>query len=1235
LGVTFEEATKRFNESQAKEKKHQADNPSSAGSPVGETSAQKKDRLSSGTSGVQSEASKQLALHGITYDNITQERFNSLSADAQGEILRQQQEYIDNLQKQNQKLEANELGTKNYSSLTLSEAPYAPTAKIGVTTEKYDTRTPELKNILGNLDSYYKQKQKLDFGNVRNYSSEDFRIEGEEEEPFFRTKRGDMGKKKGKTSIGDIYKAKEYADKAVRLDFGESELIGTESSSTSKYSPMDDLGTWTITPTQGKAKINMPIYKDFKSDLSSFSKEVKEKKPDKVSINYIEGGIQKTIQIDPKKVAYDIQKQRVELGKRGITDFSYSYEKSPTTKYTYPDNQIVSVKDLPVNWSGLPKTKSDTISKISQTREGKTFVTSGGVTKERKNDLGLIGFQYGTKTESSTKVKDLSKNREFKEDDPRYYAEQATRPLDNIFKMGANLIGEGTGESKKAGYVPYEFKQTVEDKFFALGDEPVANLGLDKEFLISGEKRNVTPFSTAVSDITKIKPVELLQLPAIGVTWLAGGYAAKPVVRGVEKVAEKLAQKQLKTTLSGIFPETVTQKTSQYGKTASRILGEEPAKIVKITKITKKSSVEGLENFEEGKYLVDIMKGSERGTLIVSKKGNIGKYIPESEQVTEKGLEKLGKKSGSLAGYKLTPEAGKEILKRTKAGENLDDILLEITKRGGTSPYIPVDKSKKFFTTTMGDIKETKITKKNYKELGMPKEVIGTKQFISKVKETPEHMLPVEQRGLKEGEIIWYKMSDIGEMIGTGKVKPEAFLDFMLTKQKPSYFPEIGREVRTIMKPEPASAEKLTTPLDEFGKAIYDTPLEKELFPEFSKGGLGRKFVSKTKKDKTREGKPDILNPTRSQVTILEKEIERLNPQRATVDLPSRIDFTYPKVTKKEKIANVAVSGINQLFVNAYEISTKPKEKLDKQKAEGFKTVVRNLPKFEDIKSPAFSLNVLKPLEVKPQTTQTTKTTKKEKRTQDAFGDIYTQTEKQMLAEERSRTKQDYYTEQIVYPTQKTSQEEGTSTKNIFGKVLITTPEIKLDSEGLGKIRKKDELKLDTLFTPIKIRTGKPDEDLIFKQIINIGQEQGGKVGQTPKLKIDQQQGYKFEQIFDVPYEQPFEKIPKEPIPQIPFGVPIPKGGLFPFGDVSYTDKDERGIGKYFRVYDIAKEPFGDVKVGLGYFEDRPYAFNELRGMIEADPKLFRTVGRNKVIDASGMDVSFTSSKPKKSKRRK
>jgi len=347
---------------------------------------------------------------------------------------------------------------------------------------------------------------------------------------------------------------------------------------------MDDLGTWTITPTQGKAKISMENYKEYKTNLSKFSKDVRETKPDKVTLSYIEGGKQKTVPIDPTRVAYDVQKQRVELGKRGIREFGLSTEKfaekSTTTKY--PDGDIVTVKDLPVNWSGVSQPKSKEIKSVIQGKDGTVTTVYKDGTKTTKlkseQDLGMIGFQYGTKTDSS-KVKDLSKNRDFKEDDPRYYAEYATRPLDNLFKMGANLIDERTGESKKAGYVPYELKQTIEDKVFALGDEPLANLGLDKELLVTGEKRNVTPFSTAVSDITKIKPVELLQLPAIGVTWLAGGYAAKPVTKGIQLVGtqalKKTALASVKTWQQGGLlggAEVVGVKTPS-GRTVQVMLG--------------------------------------------------------------------------------------------------------------------------------------------------------------------------------------------------------------------------------------------------------------------------------------------------------------------------------------------------------------------------------------------------------------------------------------------------------------------------------------------------------------------------------------------------------------------------------------------------------------------------------------------------------------------------------------
>jgi len=259
-----------------------------------------------------------------------------------------------------------------------------------------------------------------------------------------------------------------------------------------------------------------------------------------------------------------------------------------------------------------------------------------------------------------------------------------------------------------------------------------------------------------------------------------------------------------------------------------------------------------------------------------------------------------------------------------------------------------------------------------------------------------------------------------------------------------------------------------------------------------------------------------------------------------------------------------------------------------------------------------------------------------EKRTYDAFGDIYTKTEKAMLQEERQRGKQDYYSEQLVYPRQSTEQKGGFAIKNVFGNIMAT-PTKQIEGLGeIGKINKRDELKLQMIFPPITTGKRKDTPALLLTPLITTDLDEGLKIDQPQKITTDIKQGWKFEQTFGVPYEQPFEKVPDiPPVPDIFPDPKIGKGGLFPFGDMSYVGNDERSFGRFFRVYDVAKEPFGEVKVGLGYFEDRPYAFSEVRGMIEADPKLFRTAGRNKVIDASGMDVSFTSTKPKKSKRKR
>jgi len=1249
LGVTKEEATKRFNESQAKEKQHQANNPTSAGSPVGETSSQKADRLASGvSSGGQSEASKQLALHGITFDNITQERFNSLSVDAQAEILNQQQQYIDSLRKTNESFESNQLGSKEYSSLTLDEANYLPSAKASVTTEKYDSRSPELKNILGNIDSYYKQKEKLEFGDIPNYASKDYRIEGEEEGSFFRTKRGDLGKKKGKTSITEIYKMKDYADKAVRLDFGESELIGRESSSTSKYSPMDDLGTWTITRTQGKSKMNMPLYKDFKSDLSGFSKKVKEIKPDKISINFVEGGVQKTIPINPNRVAYDIQKQRVELAKRGMTGFSYSYSKSPTTTTTtkYTDGQVVSVKDLPVNWSGqLPKTKSDSVSKISQTKEGKTFVTSGGVTKERKNDLGLIAFQYGDK--SGGKVKDLSKNRNYKEDDPRYYAEQATRPLDNLFKMGANLLDEGTGESKKARYVPYELKQTIEDKFFALGDEPLANLGLDKQLLFTGEKRDVTPLSTAVSDITKIKPVELLQLPATAVTWLAGGYAAKPVTKGIQLVGtqalKKVALSTVTTlqksgalgelevagvkTLSGRTVQVMFKTTEPRGKTVTASIdilkqqkGIEKIKALEIKRAKTSTELQKLYTPSSSKITTPA-----KNTVIATRQAKLNDRLEQLDKMINKAKNKLPEESLYGETFK-TPKgifkSPKQIIPK-EAGSDvpLESLIFtkgkkgfEMVVMGGKRTDLSEYEAK---TLLSGAVIQGRAPSKLLAGVKIKKNVYGIPKFGGKSKavtdkfkevELGKRVWEVQGLGTKTAESLT-KLEDVEWLKGVGDIykfkvsditaKPQEFGKFLrdpnvLGKETIGFerigkgTQEYGQIAKQMLAPEdigvtvkptlPKSIKIIRDPTKLYSQGIaryYESKVEPFLQESVKKGGLPKnypkeptttlgKLKAKIKPQKYPEYNPFTGKEPRGLPT------EQIMPSEGS-QLLTQMNIEKVKYPDLSKLySSTGIKAARPLATGVFAVLTG--QEVGK-KTSGTRTIK----------------------EIQP--SQLIKTTKfkEEKRTRDAFGDIYTQTEKAMLQEERQRAKQDYYSEQLYSPRQGTKQKTGLDTKNLFRNIMTTQQRTIQDTKGLGKIEPIEQLKLDTLFTPIIIPKIKDKPDFKFTPLIKLDIDEGYKLDQPQKITTTQKQGYVFKQIFDVPYDKPVDIVPEIP-PEIS-GVPrTGKGGLFPFGDSSYVDNDAKGFGKFFRVYDVGKEPFGEIKVRLGYFEDEPYAFNEITG---------------------------------------
>lgn len=65
---------------------------------------------------------------------------------------------------------------------------------------------------------------------------------------------------------------------------------------------------------------------------------------------------------------------------------------------------------------------------------------------------------------------------------------------------------------------------------------------------------------------------------------------------------------------------------------------------------------------------------------------------------------------------------------------------------------------------------------------------------------------------------------------------------------------------------------------------------------------------------------------------------------------------------------------------------------------------------------------------------------------------------------------------------------------------------------------------------------------------------------------------------------------------QKPIFEPIPIG-RFKFGDGGSIGSDwNQDWNKFYRVYDIAKQPFGKVKVGLGYFQDQPFEFFDIVG---------------------------------------
>jgi len=228
----------------------------------------------------------------------------------------------------------------------------------------------------------------------------------------------------------------------------------------------------------------------------------------------------------------------------------------------------------------------------------------------------------------------------------------------------------------------------------------------------------------------------------------------------------------------------------------------------------------------------------------------------------------------------------------------------------------------------------------------------------------------------------------------------------------------------------------------------------------------------------------------------------------------------------------------------------------------------------------------------------------------DVFGSLPSITEAEQLKEERRRMKKlgigmEFYR----YPPESQPpskqkfetifEEEKPSTK---GKSL-------LGDLGISPIIGKEEsLFIDTkeIFPTIKgqpkfdfgtifRQTGKPKlkqipdffSGLKIADVIDVSLLQGQKPIEAVGLKED------LSLILTTPTPFPPEITPKTPIPEEPFGRGFPFD--FPFGGAGGgAGLDDKSYRKYFRLYDIADVPFGEVEYGIGYFIDKPYEIERL-----------------------------------------
>lgn len=138
-----------------------------------------------------------------------------------------------------------------------------------------------------------------------------------------------------------------------------------------------------------------------------------------------------------------------------------------------------------------------------------------------------------------------------------------------------------------------------------------------------------------------------------------------------------------------------------------------------------------------------------------------------------------------------------------------------------------------------------------------------------------------------------------------------------------------------------------------------------------------------------------------------------------------------------------------------------------------------------------------------------------------------------------------------------------------------------------GGYKEENERKTSLVLTPILFEDLFQEPKLSQKQAQQLFFEESGKSPNPSSTKTSGVYGPDFNEVslYDtIEIQRGKGLFPEIPLPYLQ----QESGGAFnPF--------DEKAFQKYFRVFDVAKTPFGAVKVGLGYYEDFGAPFEELQ----------------------------------------